>query len=132
GEWDEHRVGVRDPHDVAERSAPFTAGDRGHAERRSRSRRFAARGEPSTARIAGPTPHLERHDHAVLGSGLSYLVADRENIADELVTERERSWEWGAPGHDGRVEVTGRDGDRAHQGVGPAREAGCLLVVPLE
>ena len=91
GQRHQHRVGIRNAHDVAERAAPLPARNRRHPERGTRTRGRTAAGESAPAPFAGAAADLERHDHAIAAMRDRDVRRHVEDVGDELVSECERS-----------------------------------------
>ena len=108
----EHRLGERDPHEVALRHAPVAG--RSAPFRAARPGRDTAGREPPPATRTRAAADLERDDHAVALADRPDPVRHVGDLGDELVTG-ERYRQRRLPGHHGRAEVTGGDGERAHQ-----------------
>ena len=82
----------------------------------------AVAGVAEAALVAGAARDLERHRDPIAGLERADVVADRDQLADALVAEREGPAERRPAVDHQAVEVAGRDRQRPHQRVGAARQ----------
>jgi hypothetical protein len=127
----EHRVGERDSDEVRQEAAPVAA-ERAEAVHRKTRDRLAVGGEPPAAAVAAPARDLERDADRVAGHDRAHLVADRDDLGDALVPDRDRGRVGRLAANRRLIEVAERDRDRPHERLAGAAELRLGHVPPFD
>ena len=111
----EHRLRVRDADEVGEHAAVLDARERLHAVVGEHRIAIAVRGMARGAGAAGAAADLERDDDALADLQPAHRVAERDDLGDALVAEREGPARREQAGGQEEVDVAARDGERTDQ-----------------
>ena len=87
---------------------------------------------PAAQERARAATHLERDDDALADLQAAHAVAERHDLGDALVPERERLADREDAGRQRQVDVAARDRERTHEGVAVASEPRLGNVTPFD